>query len=193
MNTNAYEVVLPERFPQRESKNQRVRFCDRCRVFIDISKLTGVIGLGELCPTCLHKVQSALAAGEGKLEEMPEAYQAEVRHILKALSKKSNCKDCYGRGYIGYDYQGLPVVCHRCVNGGYALIWWKEFVNVNPPLHRLFQWLVGEEVRPKQGEPEAGESQDPGQTHRSAPTGDESRITMEDINAAEAYVRSFGE
>jgi hypothetical protein len=69
-----------------------------------------------------------------------------AKSIAGESCKKSSCKVCFGRGWIGVSPEDNTIVlCHKCVDQEVALADWKAYVQADPQLWEHYKDMYEED------------------------------------------------
>lgn len=77
---------------------------------------------------------------------LDDKHLEKAKEITLSCRKRSNCKLCYGRGYIGVNEQNMVVLCHKCVDAEKASNKWKEYVIQNPELKEHYSEFFEDDI-----------------------------------------------
>jgi Zn finger protein HypA/HybF involved in hydrogenase expression len=73
-----------------------------------------------------------------------ETHLERAKQIVAAHRTKKRCNDCYDRGWLGTNEEGLLVPCGRCTDIEAAMAEWKDYVASVPELKEQFPELFEE-------------------------------------------------
>jgi hypothetical protein len=84
--------------------------------------------------------------------KLEEAHVEKAKQIIAANRTRKRCNECYDRGWLGMNSDGLVVPCARCTDIDKAMADWKDYVAGVPELkehfHDLFEEPQEEESAP---------------------------------------------
>ncbi|MEW6751827.1 MAG: hypothetical protein AB1505_12745 [Candidatus Latescibacterota bacterium] len=72
------------------------------------------------------------------IPRLPDAQLARAKELIASHRKRSRCRHCWDRGYLGTNQLNMLVPCSKCVDTEAVMAAWRLHVRQTPELTELY-------------------------------------------------------
>jgi len=72
------------------------------------------------------------------IPRLPDAHLAAAKDLITSHRKRTRCRYCWDRGYLGTNQLNMLVPCAKCVDTDAVMEAWRKHVRETPELAELY-------------------------------------------------------